>query len=108
LLVVTRPDGRSSVVPHGHGDRADVLGQQSGVRDSGETQRAPEGTTPLRQREAGRIRVQMRSPARQSAVQIRQEPEIISGTGRDEPNQLKSRRTFAAANAGAGNDPPDH
>jgi hypothetical protein len=81
-----------------------VLGQRLGVRNTGETQRAPEGTTPLRQREASRIRVQMRSPARQSAVRIRLEPEIISGTGRDEPNQLKSRRPIAATNAGAGGD----
>jgi hypothetical protein len=60
------------------GDRADVLGQRLGVGDTGETQRAPEGATPLRQREASRIRVQMRSPARQSAVRIDQQPEIIS------------------------------
>ena len=31
-----------------------------------------------------------------------QEPEIIPGTGRDEPNQLKSRRPIATANTGTG------
>jgi hypothetical protein len=31
-----------------HGDRADVLVQQTGVSNTGESQRAPEGTTPLR------------------------------------------------------------
>jgi hypothetical protein len=85
-----------------------VLGQRLGVRNTGETQRAPEGATPLRQREASRIRVQMRSPARQSAARISQEPEIISGAGRNEPNQLESRRPIAAANAGAGGNSPDH
>jgi hypothetical protein len=105
---MTRPDGRSSVVPHGHGDRADVLGQQTGVRDTGKTQRTPEGATPLRQREASRIWMQMRSPTRQPSARIRQEPEIIPGTGRDEPNQLKSRRSIAATNAGAGRYLPDH
>jgi hypothetical protein len=65
-----------------------VLGQQPGVRDTRESQRTPEGATPLRQREAGRIRMQMRSPARQSTARIGQQPEIISRTARNEPNQL--------------------
>jgi hypothetical protein len=73
-----------------------VLGQQAGVRDTGKTQRAPEGSTPLRQREASRIRMQMRSPARQSVTRIGLEPKIISGAGRNEPNQLKSRRSITA------------
>jgi hypothetical protein len=81
-----------------------VLGQRPGVWDTGKTQRAPEGATPLRQREAGRIRMQMRSPTWQSAARIGQEPEIIPGTGRYEPNQLESRRPFATANTGAGDD----
>ena len=66
-------------------DRADVLGQQTGVSNTGESQRTPEGATPLRQREAGRIRMQMRSPTRQSAVRIRLKPEVISCSRRDEP-----------------------
>jgi hypothetical protein len=81
-----------------------VLGQRAGVRNTGEAQRTPEGATPLRQREAGRIRMQMRSPTWQSAARIGQEPEIIPGTGRDEPNQLESRRPFATANTGTGDD----
>jgi hypothetical protein len=31
-----------------HGDHADVLGQQTGVSNTGESQRTPEGATPLR------------------------------------------------------------
>src|SRR3954469_4481938 len=80
-----------------HGDRTDVLGQHSGVSNTGESQRPPEGTTPLRQREAGWIRMQMRSPTRQSAARIGQEPEIIPGAGHDEPNQFKGWRPIATA-----------
>jgi hypothetical protein len=69
-----------------------VLGQQPGVSNTGEAQRPPEGTASLRQREASRIRMQMRSPTRQSAVRIGQKPEVIPGAGRDEPNQLGGRR----------------
>ena len=68
-----------------HGDRSDVLGKQSGVSNTGESQRAPEGTTPLRLREAGRIRMQVRSPARQPAARIGLEPEVTSRSDRDEP-----------------------
>jgi hypothetical protein len=76
-----------------------VLGQRPGISgsaDTGESQRPPEGAAPLRQREAGRIWMQMRSPTRQSAARIGLEPEIIPGAGRDEPNQLGGRRAFAA------------
>jgi hypothetical protein len=73
-------------------DRTDVLGQQPGVSNTGEAQRPPEGTASLRQREAGRIRMQMRSPARQSAVRIRQKPEVNPGAAHNEPNQLGGRR----------------
>jgi hypothetical protein len=65
-----------------------VFGERPDVSDTGESQRAPEGATPLRQREASRIRMQMRSPTRQSAVRIGLEPEVNPGTGRDEPNQI--------------------
>jgi hypothetical protein len=71
--------------------RPDVLGQQIGVSNTVESQRPPEGAAPLRQREASRIRMQMRSPARQSAVRIGLEPEIIPGAGRDEPQQCGGR-----------------
>ena len=79
-----------------HGDRTDVLGKRTGVSNTGESQRAPESTTPLRQREASRIRMQVRSPARQSAARIGLEPEIIPGAGHDEPHQLGGRRASAA------------
>jgi hypothetical protein len=63
-----------------HGDRTDVLGQLSGVSNTtGKSQRTPEGATPFRQREASRIRVQMRSPARQSSIRIGLEPEVVPG-----------------------------
>ena len=75
-----------------HGDRTDVLGQQTGVSNTtGKSQRAPEGTTPFRQREASRIRMQMRSPTRQSAVRIGLEPEVIPRPDRDEPQQCGGR-----------------
>ncbi|BCJ42396.1 hypothetical protein GCM10010168_08620 [Actinoplanes ianthinogenes] len=64
-----------------------MLGKQSGVSNTGETQRTPEGATSLRLREAGRIGMQVRSPARQSAARIGQKPEVIPGSGRDEPQQ---------------------
>jgi hypothetical protein len=49
------------------GGRTDVLDQRAGVDDPGDSQRSPEGATPLRQCEAIRIGMQMRSPTRQSA-----------------------------------------
>jgi len=73
-------------------NRTDVLGQRTGVSNTDESQRAPEGTAPLRQREASRIRMQMSSPTRQSAARIGLEPEVNPGTGHDEPNQLGGRR----------------
>ena len=66
-------------------DRADVLGQQTGVSNTGDSQRPPEGSAPLRQREASRIRMKVRSPTRQSAARIRLEPEIVSRSHRYEP-----------------------
>ena len=68
-----------------HGDRTDVLGKQSGVSNTGESQRSPEGATPLRLREAGRIRMHMCSPARQPAARIGLKPEVTSRSDRDEP-----------------------
>lgn len=68
-----------------------MLRERTGVEDTGESQRPPEGATPLRQREASRIGMQMRSPARQYAARVRLEPETISGADRDEPQQLRSR-----------------
>ena len=71
-----------------HVDRTEVLGQQPGVSNTGESQRPPEGAAPLRQREAGRIWVQVRSPTRQAAVRVRQEPEVNPGADCDEPHQF--------------------
>jgi hypothetical protein len=62
-----------------------VLGQRAGVSNTGESQRAGESPAPLRLREASRIRVQVRSPARQSAARIGLEPETIPRSDRDEP-----------------------
>jgi hypothetical protein len=62
-----------------------VLGKQDGVSNTGETQRTPEGATPLRLREADRIKMQMRSPTRQPTVRIGLKPEKISRFHRDEP-----------------------
>ena len=76
-----------------------MLGQQTGVSNTGESQRPPEGATPLRQREASRIGMKMCSPARQSAARIGLEPEINPGTGRDEPKQRGGRRALATTDA---------
>ena len=70
-----------------HNDRSKVLGQQPGVGDTRNPQRPPEGATPLRQREAGRIGMQMSSPARLSTAWIGLTPEVVPGSGRDEPQQ---------------------
>ena len=69
----------------------DVLGQRTGVSNTGESQRPPEGSAPLRLREASRIGMQMSSPPRQSAARIGLEPEVIPGPDRDEPQQCKGR-----------------
>jgi hypothetical protein len=67
------------------GSRSDVLGQRTGVSNTSESQRAPEGPTPLRQREASRIGMQMSAPARQPAIRIRLKPEVTPRSRRDEP-----------------------
>ncbi|BCY14450.1 hypothetical protein L3i22_095380 [Actinoplanes sp. L3-i22] len=64
-----------------------MLGKQSGVSNTGETQRAPEGAASLRLLEAGRFGVQVSPPARQSAVWIGRKPEVSPGSDRDEPQQ---------------------
>jgi hypothetical protein len=77
-----------------------VLGQRTGVSNTGETQRPPEGAAPLRQREASRIRMHMGPPTRQSAERIRLEPEMVSRPGRDEPQQFGGRRAHATTDTG--------
>jgi len=74
-----------------HGDRADVLGKQSGVSNTGESQRAPEGPTPLRLRETGLIGMHMCAPTRQTAIRIGLKPEINPCSHRDEPQQIPGR-----------------
>jgi hypothetical protein len=69
-----------------------VLGQQPGVSNTGKAQRPPEGATPLRQREASRIRMQVRSPTRQSAARIGLEPEVIPRSHHDEPHRNKTNQ----------------
>jgi hypothetical protein len=82
---VIRPDGRIIGRSARRGDRTDVLGERTGVSNTGESQRPPEGTASLRLREAGRIRMQMRSPTRQSAARVGLEAEIIPVTSQNEP-----------------------
>jgi hypothetical protein len=48
----------------------DVLTQRSGVENTGDPQRSPEGSTPLRQRETVRIGVNVRTPARPSTSRV--------------------------------------
>lgn len=78
-----------------------MLCQRTGVRNTGESQRPPEGATPLRQREASRIGMQMPSAARQSAIRIRLEPETISCSHRNEPQQFEGRHAFSASDTGS-------
>ncbi|GLI00389.1 hypothetical protein Pa4123_56650 [Phytohabitans aurantiacus] len=78
------------------GYRTEVLGQRTGVKDPGDAKRPAKGTTPLRQREASRIRMHMCSPTRQSTGRIGHEA-VASLTGdRDNPQQLSGRRTLPA------------
>ncbi|GAA2473298.1 hypothetical protein Ahu01nite_046730 [Winogradskya humida] len=62
-----------------------MLGKQAGVSNTGETQRTPEGASPLRLRKAGRLGVHVRSPTRQSTVRIGLKLENVSCFDRDEP-----------------------
>ncbi|GAA1606535.1 hypothetical protein GCM10009828_037330 [Actinoplanes couchii] len=64
-----------------------MLREQLGVSKTIETQRTPEGAASLCLREAGRIGMQMCSPARQSAARIRQKPEVSPRLCRNEPQQ---------------------
>src|SRR3954449_11517486 len=45
--------------------------------------------------------MQMRSPSRQFAAQIGLEPEMVSSTGHDEPQQFGGRRAYATTDTGA-------
>jgi hypothetical protein len=48
----------------------DVLGQRTGVQNTGDPQRSPEGSSPPRQRETVRIGVNVRTPARPSTGRV--------------------------------------
>ncbi|GAB3145818.1 hypothetical protein GCM10027290_26390 [Micromonospora sonneratiae] len=78
-----------------------MLDQLTRVQDTGDTQRPPEGATPLCQREASRIRMQMRSPTRQSAGWVRLEAVTSPVADRYEPQQLMGRRALPATHTGA-------
>jgi hypothetical protein len=65
-----------------------VPGQLGDVGDTVDAQRAPEGATPARQREASRIGMQVRSPPRQSAGRIGDEAEIRPLADRDDPQKV--------------------
>ncbi len=89
-----------------HCGGTDRLGQRTGVQDTGEAQRAPEGSTTLRQYEAGRIRMQVNSPTRLSASWIRHETEcrarpFSTTLDRDNPQQLGGWRATPATHTGA-------
>ena len=78
-----------------------MLDQRTGVQDTGDTQRAPEGAATLRQRDASRIGMYMRSPTRQFASRIGDETEISSAPDRDHAQQLGGRCTSPATHTGA-------
>jgi hypothetical protein len=65
---------------------ADGFGQRPGVDHTGDAQSAPEGAPTLRQLEASRYGVDMRSPARPSACRIGHDDEMLDvGFDRDKP-----------------------
>ena len=78
-----------------------MLDQRTGVQDTGDAQRAPEGAAALRQREASRIGMQMRSPTRQSAGRIGDEAESSSAPDRDHAQQLGGRCASPTTHTGA-------
>jgi hypothetical protein len=62
-----------------------VLGQRAGIDDPGGAKGPPEGAPLQRQREAGRIGVQVRSPSRQPAGRIGSEAQWPLVADRDDP-----------------------
>jgi hypothetical protein len=67
LVRVGRNTPTTGGAGRGGGNR---LGQLTGVDDTGDAQRTPKGAASLRQHEAGRIGMEMSSPARPSAGRI--------------------------------------
>jgi hypothetical protein len=81
---------------------ADGLGERSGVQDTGDTKRAPEGAATLRQRETRRVGMNMCSPARPSACRIGRKAELVSTVlDRDYPQQLGGWHALPATYTGA-------
>ena len=71
------------------------------IDDAGDAQCPPEGAASHRLREAGRIRVQMCSPTRQSAGRIGPEAVTSLVADRDDPQQFAGRRPPPATHTGA-------
>jgi hypothetical protein len=69
--------------------RVDGQCERTGVQDTGDAQRAPEGPATLREHQASRIRMQVRSPTRPSSCRIGHDAELLSTMiDRDNPQQL--------------------
>jgi hypothetical protein len=83
------------------GWRIDVLRELTVIEDPGDAQRTPEGAAPHRQREAGRIRVHVRPPTRQSAGRIGPEAVASLVADRHDPQQFAGRRSPPTAHTGA-------
>jgi len=90
-----------------YGHLTDGLRDLLGVGDTGQSKRAPEGATPLSQREACRVGMQMSSPTRLSACRVGHEAEPLrdgalnTAIDRDNPQQLGGRRALPATHTGA-------
>jgi hypothetical protein len=83
---------------------SDVLAQPAGVDDPGDPQCPPEGPTPLRLRETGRIGMDVRPTSPQSALRIGHEHYLMSDADvltRDDPQQLGGWCPSPTAHAGA-------
>ncbi|GAA1812469.1 hypothetical protein GCM10009835_35120 [Planosporangium flavigriseum] len=84
------------------GVAANGLGERTGVQDTGDAKRTPEGAAPLRQRETRRVGMNMCSPARPSACRIGNKAERISAVlDRDCPQQLGGWHALPATHTGA-------
>jgi hypothetical protein len=81
---------------------AEQRGERAGVDDTGDAQRAPEGAPTLRQCEAGRVGMQMRSPPQPDARRIRLDDDRLAiAHDRDDSQQLGGLSTFPATHTGA-------
>jgi hypothetical protein len=80
----------------------DRFGQLTGVDDTGDAQRTPEGVSPLRQCETSRIDMQMCAPTRPPMCRIGHGTELARRTlDRDDSQQLGDYRALTATDAGA-------